>query len=75
MKIFENAKLGEINLKNRLIRSATRENLAEIDGLIDEKIYKIYDELAKGGVAEIITGLTTVSPHDAYQNFYADGYG
>ena len=42
MKIFENAMLGNLNLKNRLIRSATWENLAKNDGSIDEKTYKIY---------------------------------
>ena len=60
MKIFENAKLGKINLKNRLIRSATWENLAKIDGSIDEKTYKIYSELADGGVGAIITCFTSV---------------
>ena len=36
MKIFEIANLGNLILKNRLIRSATWENLAEIDGSIVE---------------------------------------
>ena len=49
-KIFENAMLGNLNLKNHLIRSATWENIAKIDGSIDEKTYKIYSELADGGV-------------------------
>jgi len=66
MKIFENANLGKLNLKNRLIRSATWENLAEIDGTIDEKTYKIYSELAKGGVGAIITGFTSVLSNDFY---------
>lgn len=66
MKIFENASLGKLILKNRLIRSATWENLAEIDGSIDEKTYKIYSELAKGGVGAIITGFTSVLSNDFY---------
>ena len=48
MKIFENAMLGNLQIKNRLIRSATWENLAKNDGSIDEKTYKIYSELAEG---------------------------
>ncbi|MBQ6975575.1 MAG: NADH:flavin oxidoreductase [Selenomonadaceae bacterium] len=64
--IFQNASLGNLILKNRLIRSATWENLAEIDGSIDEKTYKIYDELAKGGVGAIITGFTSVLTNDYY---------
>jgi len=66
MKIFENADLGKINLKNRLIRSATWENLANVDGAIDEKTYKIYAELADGGVGAIITGFTSVMSEDVY---------
>lgn len=66
MKIFENAMLGNLNLKNRLIRSATWENLAKIDGSIDEKTYKIYSELADGGVGAIITGFTSVVSEDFY---------
>ena len=66
MKIFENANLGKINLKNRLIRSATWEGIADIDGSIDEKTYKIYDELAKGGVGAIITGFTSILTNDFY---------
>ena len=54
MKIFENANLGNLILKNRLIRSATWKNLAEIDGSIDDKTYKIYYELAKGCVTYIV---------------------
>ena len=65
-KIFENARLGELNLKNRLIRSATWENLAKIDGSIDEKTYKIYSELAEGGVGAIISGFTSVMSNDFY---------
>ena len=65
-KIFQNANLGNLFLKNLLIRSATWENLAKIDGSIDEKIYKIYDELAKGGVGAIITGFTSILMNDFY---------
>lgn len=65
-KIFENVSLGNLNLKNRLIRSATWENLAKIDGSIDEKTYKIYAELAEGGVGAIISGFTSVMSNDFY---------
>lgn len=65
-KIFENAMLGNLNLKNRLIRSATWENLAKIDGSIDEKTYKIYSKLAEGGVGAIISGFASVMSEDFY---------
>lgn len=65
-KIFETADLNGLQLKNRLIRSATWENLANIDGSIDEKTYKIYSELARGGVGSIISGFTSVMSNDFY---------
>ncbi len=65
-QVFENAKLGGLALKNRLIRSATWEGIARQDGSVTEEAYEIYDELAKGGVGAIITGFTSVALHDYY---------
>lgn len=50
--------------KNRLFRSATWESLASDEGFLNDDIYKIYEELAMGGVGTIVTGLTDVSPYD-----------
>lgn len=68
-KIFEPVEMKNLQIKNRLIRSATWENLAKIDGSIDEKTYKIYSALADGGIGAIITGFTSVETED----FYFDG--
>ena len=68
-KIFEQVELNHISLKNRLVRSATWEGIAEPDGGLTEEAYKIYGELAKGGVGMIITGFTSVMTND----FYFDG--
>ena len=65
-QIFEPLKLNNLTLKNRLLRSATWEGIASLDGSIDERIYKIYEELAKGGVGCIITGFTSVANNDTY---------
>ncbi|MBQ7705768.1 MAG: NADH:flavin oxidoreductase [Selenomonadaceae bacterium] len=65
-KIFEPVEMKNLQLKNRLIRSATWEGIADSDGCIDEKTYKIYSELAKGGVGAIITGFTSVAIEDFY---------
>lgn len=43
-KIFEPAKLNNIVLKNRLIRSATWEGMADIDGHIPDKLYDTYED-------------------------------
>ena len=40
-KIFEPLKLNNLTLKNRLLRSATWEGIASLDGSINEKIYSI----------------------------------
>jgi 2,4-dienoyl-CoA reductase-like NADH-dependent reductase (Old Yellow Enzyme family) len=64
--IFDKVTLGKLQLKNRLIRSATWEGLADSDGHMPEALYKIYNELAGGGVGAIITGFTSVADNDYY---------
>ena len=65
-KIFESVTLKNMTLKNRLVRSATWEGIANPDGSVTEEAYEIYKELAKGGVGAIITGFTSVTLHDYY---------
>ncbi len=60
-KIFEEKQLKNITLKNRLVRSATWEGIANPDGSITKETYDIYEELAEGGVGAIITGFTSVA--------------
>ena len=64
--IFDEMTLNQLKLKNRLFRSATWLALADDEGNLTEPIFDTYREIAEGGVGAIITGLTTVSPHDAY---------
>ena len=64
--LFEAVELNNLRVKNRLIRSATWEGIADFDGSIGENTYKIYRELAKGGIGAIITGFTSVSSDDFY---------
>lgn len=65
-KLFEPAVLGELQLKNRIIRSATWEGLADKEGNITEELLAVYEELAKGGAGAIITGFTSVTDDDCY---------
>lgn len=65
-KIFEEFKAHNFRAKNRLVRSATWENLATPKGSICSNSYDLYDELAAGGVGTIITGFTSVDLHDRY---------
>ena len=64
--IFDAVELKNLHLKNRLVRSATWEGLAAIDGSISDDTYEIYRELAAGGVGAIITGFTSVAANDFY---------
>ena len=63
--IFEAANIGGLHLKNRLLRSATWLAAADDEGNLTEKIFETYQQLAAGGVGAIVTGITTISPHDA----------
>jgi len=62
MKLFEPAMLGPCRLKNRLIRSATFEGMADHQGHPLSEYRRLYQELASGGVGGIITGFAYISP-------------
>lgn len=54
--LFESYNLAGIELKNRLVRSATYEKRADIDGFVTDALIEFYKDLAEGGVGLIITG-------------------
>ncbi len=58
--VFEEAKIGNIKLKNRIIRSATHEGMADENGKPTEMLIRKYEALAKGEVGAIITGYTGI---------------
>ena len=64
--IFDKAELKHLTMKNRLVRSATWEGIANGDGSLPGEVYEIYRELASGGVGAVITGFTDVSSRDFY---------
>lgn len=72
--IFDTVNLGDLELKNRIIRSATWLGACDYDGNLNKEIYKIYRKLAAGGVGAIVTGITTISPHDALIDGIAQFY-
>ena len=57
---FEIASLAGIKLKNRIIRSATHEGMADEKGFPTEKLKKLYIKLAKGDAGAIITGYAAI---------------
>jgi len=59
--LFDQTNLAGMKLKNRFIRSATYEGLTDERGHLTEELFQVYENLAKGGVGTIITGLTYVT--------------
>lgn len=62
--LFDQTEFAGMKLKNRFIRSATYDGLADERGHMTEELFKVYENLAKGGVGTIITGLTFVTDLD-----------
>jgi 2,4-dienoyl-CoA reductase-like NADH-dependent reductase (Old Yellow Enzyme family) len=54
--VFGDAEIAGVTLKNRIIRSATHEGMADTNGSPTEMMIKKYELLAKGEVGAIITG-------------------
>jgi len=54
--LFDKTKISKIDLKNRFIRSAIWEELADENGHLTDDLINHYEELAKGGVGTIIMG-------------------
>ena len=54
-KLFDKTKINQTELKNRFVRSATWEGLANSDGSCNEELAELMLELAKGQVGLIIT--------------------
>ncbi len=55
--IFDKVALKNLRVKNRLVRSATWEGIAEIDGSIGDDTYEIYRELARAASARLLPAL------------------
>ena len=61
--LFTPAKIGNLEIPNRIIRSATAESMAdELDGKPRQQLKSLWVELAKGGTGLIISGHMYVHP-------------
>ena len=60
--VFTPNKIGKLDIKNRIVRSATYENGASEQGEVTDGLVEMYRQLGKGGAGLIITGLATVMP-------------
>lgn len=60
--LFSAEKIGNVQIKNRIVRSATHMRSSEKYGYIGDKLIDIYRDLARGGTGLIISGFTAVDP-------------
>ena len=76
--LFEKTMLKNMNMKNRFIRSALWENLADDKGHMTPELFNIYEELAKGGASTIVTGYAFVTkdeqPNPGMMGIYEDSF-
>lgn len=54
--LFHSGTIGNLRLRNRLVRSATAEYMTDAEGRPEKPLADLYGELARGGVGLIITG-------------------
>ena len=57
-EIFEGTRIGNMVLKNRIVRSATWENRATDDGFVTDELIDFTAELARGDVGLIVIGIS-----------------
>ncbi|MDR8525677.1 NADH:flavin oxidoreductase [Shewanella fidelis] len=76
--LFSAARIGNMTLKNRFVRSATWENMATETGHMTDKLYSVYEELAKGEVGLIVTGYANIvaeeKPNAGMMGMYDDSF-
>jgi len=73
--LFRPATIGNMKLRNRFVRSATFDGMAERDGRVSDDQIELYTRLARGGIGLIVTGMASVHPSgqiSGYQNTVYD---
>lgn len=77
-QLFETTTINGKELKNRFIRSATWERMADDSGHLTDDLIKLYEDLADGGTAAIITGYAYVirdeQPNPKMMGIYDDSF-
>lgn len=59
-EVFTPHKIGNLEIPNRLVRSATYLSRATEDGFVTDDLIQVYEELAEGGPGLCITGVSIV---------------
>lgn len=60
--LFETCSIGNMELKNRFVRSATWEGMAEEDGTVTDELVALYRDLGKGKIGLVIASYAFVDP-------------
>ena len=60
--LFDTGLIGTLELKNRIVRSATWEGMCDQNGRPTEKLVEYYKTLTEGGIGLIISGYTYIRP-------------
>ncbi|MGL5478699.1 MAG: NADH:flavin oxidoreductase [Clostridium sp.] len=76
--LFDKTSLNGMSMKNRFIRGALWEELADSKGHLTDELINVYEELAKGGVSTIITGYAFITeeeqPNPRMMGIYNDSF-
>lgn len=76
--LFDKTEINGMKLKNRFIRAATWEKMADKKGHLTEQLIKVYEDLSKGGVGLITTGYAFITeeeqPNAGMMGIYEDSF-
>ena len=61
--LYESCRIGNLELSNRFLRSATWDGTANVSGFVTDNSVALYRELAGGDIGLIISGYAFVSDH------------
>jgi 2,4-dienoyl-CoA reductase-like NADH-dependent reductase (Old Yellow Enzyme family) len=74
--LFEPARMGGLEVRNRIVRAGTSETMADDRGAVTDQYVALYEELARKEVGLIFTGHLYVAPRGRYARrqtgIYAD---
>jgi len=67
--LFEPARLKNVTLRNRFVRSATYDGMSDASGLVADRQVQLISDLAAGGVGMIISAIMYVHPSGQISSF------
>ncbi|MEM2022140.1 MAG: FAD-dependent oxidoreductase [Archaeoglobaceae archaeon] len=63
MLLFEPIRIGDLEIKNRIVMAAGETNYHTIDGGVTERLLEFYRERAKGGIGFAVVGVAKVEKY------------